>query len=121
LSAGCSSRAWRRRAATSSRRGCAGRDRRAHHGRRAEPFVALCFDGEDHWLLVGGEGHLTGSDEAQPARFEALEAFAREHFDVVDVPYRWSTQDGMPTDKLCVSQGWFRDQPGDIRPVVAEM
>jgi glycine/D-amino acid oxidase-like deaminating enzyme/nitrite reductase/ring-hydroxylating ferredoxin subunit len=54
----------------------------------------------DTWLLVGGEGHLTGSDEAQPERFDALERFAREHFDVVDVPYRWSTQDGMPTDKL---------------------
>jgi glycine/D-amino acid oxidase-like deaminating enzyme/nitrite reductase/ring-hydroxylating ferredoxin subunit len=52
------------------------------------------------WLLVGGEGHLTGSDEAQPARFDALERFAREHFDVADVPYRWSTQDGMPTDQL---------------------
>ena len=57
-------------------------------------------DGERHWLLVGGEGHLTGSDEAQPARFAALEDFAREHFDVVDIPYRWSTQDGMPADKL---------------------
>ena len=57
-------------------------------------------DGEDTWLLVGGEGHLTGSDEAQPERFAALERFTREHFDVVDVPYRWSTQDGMPTDKL---------------------
>jgi len=57
-------------------------------------------DGDDQWLLVGGEGHLTGADEAQPERFEQLERFAREHFDVVDVPYRWSTQDGMPTDKL---------------------
>jgi glycine/D-amino acid oxidase-like deaminating enzyme/nitrite reductase/ring-hydroxylating ferredoxin subunit len=57
-------------------------------------------DGDDAWLLVGGEGHLTGSGEAQPARFAALERFAREHFDVIDVPYRWSTQDGMPTDKL---------------------
>ena len=57
-------------------------------------------DGDDTWLLVGGEGHLTGSDEAQPERFDALERFAREHFDVIDVPYRWSTQDGMPTDKL---------------------
>jgi len=56
--------------------------------------------GDDTWLLVGGEGHLTGSGEAQPERFAALERFAREHFDVVDVPYRWSTQDGMPTDKL---------------------
>ncbi len=57
-------------------------------------------DGEDQWVLVGGEGHLTGADEAQPARFDALEDFAREHFDVVDVPFRWSTQDGMPSDKL---------------------
>lgn len=57
-------------------------------------------DGENTWLLVGGEGHLTGSDEAQPERFEALERFAREHFDVLDIPFRWSTQDGMPTDKL---------------------
>jgi glycine/D-amino acid oxidase-like deaminating enzyme/nitrite reductase/ring-hydroxylating ferredoxin subunit len=57
-------------------------------------------DGDGTWLLVGGEGHLTGSDEAQPARVEVLERFAREHFDVVDVPYRWSTQDAMPTDKL---------------------
>ena len=57
-------------------------------------------DGDEHWLLVGGEGHLTGSEEAQPARFAALENFAREHFDVADIPYRWSTQDGMPADKL---------------------
>jgi len=57
-------------------------------------------DGDDTWLLVGGEGHLTGSDEAEPARFAALERFAREHFDVLDIPYRWSTQDGMPSDKL---------------------
>jgi len=57
-------------------------------------------DGQDTWLLVGGEGHLTGSDEAQPERYDALERFARERFDVVDVPFRWSTQDGMPTDKL---------------------
>jgi glycine/D-amino acid oxidase-like deaminating enzyme/nitrite reductase/ring-hydroxylating ferredoxin subunit len=56
-------------------------------------------DGEE-WVLVGGEGHLTGANDARPGRYEALEAFAREHFDVVDIPYRWSTQDGMPTDKL---------------------
>jgi glycine/D-amino acid oxidase-like deaminating enzyme/nitrite reductase/ring-hydroxylating ferredoxin subunit len=55
---------------------------------------------EDTWLLVGGEGHVTGSDEAQSERYAALERFAREHFDVIDVPYRWSTQDGMPADKL---------------------
>lgn len=57
-------------------------------------------DGDDSWVLVGGEGHLTGSDVAQPERYDALEQFAREHFDVLDVPFRWSTQDGMPSDKL---------------------
>lgn len=52
------------------------------------------------WVLVGGEGHVVGADEATPERYEALERFAREHFDAVDVPHRWSTQDGMPTDSL---------------------
>ena len=52
------------------------------------------------WLLVGGEGHMTGADDARPRRFEALERFAREHWDVTEVPYRWSTQDGMPSDSL---------------------
>jgi len=56
-------------------------------------------DGET-WLLVGGEGHQTGAKDAQPDRYESLEAFAREHWDVVDVPYRWSTQDGKPADHL---------------------
>lgn len=56
--------------------------------------------GDDTWLLVGGEGHQTGADKAQPERYDALEAFAREHWDVVDVPYRWSTQDGMPVDQV---------------------
>lgn len=57
-------------------------------------------DGQNSWVLVGGEGHLTGADEAQPERYASLERFAREHFDVIDVPFRWSTQDGMPSDKL---------------------
>jgi len=52
------------------------------------------------WLLVGGEGHPTGASEAQPERYAALERFAREHWDVIDVPYRWSTQDAMPVDGL---------------------
>jgi glycine/D-amino acid oxidase-like deaminating enzyme len=43
---------------------------------------------------------LTGADEAHATRYEVLEQFAREHFDVIDVSFRWSTQDGMPSDKL---------------------
>ena len=52
------------------------------------------------WVIVGGEGHRTGASDAQPERFERLIAFAREHFGVTEVPYRWSTQDGMPVDHL---------------------
>jgi glycine/D-amino acid oxidase-like deaminating enzyme/nitrite reductase/ring-hydroxylating ferredoxin subunit len=64
--------------------------------RSLRPFT----DDGDAWLVVGGEGHMTGARDATPERYERLEAFAREHFEVLDVPYRWSTQDGMPTDKL---------------------
>lgn len=56
--------------------------------------------GDDTFLLTGGESHQTGAEAAQPARYELLEQFAREHWDVVDVPYRWSAQDGMPSDHL---------------------
>lgn len=52
------------------------------------------------WVLVGGEGHGTGADAASPERYEALEQFAREQFEVSEIPYRWSTQDGAPLDKL---------------------
>jgi glycine/D-amino acid oxidase-like deaminating enzyme/nitrite reductase/ring-hydroxylating ferredoxin subunit len=52
------------------------------------------------WVIVGGEGHQTGAHDAQPERYERLIDFAREHFGVVEVPYRWSTQDGMPVDHL---------------------
>jgi glycine/D-amino acid oxidase-like deaminating enzyme/nitrite reductase/ring-hydroxylating ferredoxin subunit len=53
-------------------------------------------------LIVGGEGHSTGSGKANPDRFEKLEAFAREHWDVEAVPYRWSAHDPVPYHHLPV-------------------
>src|SRR5205823_3561337 len=50
--------------------------------------------------VVGGEGHAAGSSEATPERYEALEAFAREHFDVEALTHRWSAQDPVPYDHL---------------------
>ena len=48
-------------------------------------------------LMVGGESHKVGqSDEA--ARYAAVEAWAREHWSVREIAYRWSTQDAMPVD-----------------------
>ena len=52
------------------------------------------------WLLVGGEGHQAGAAKSRPERYEALDAFAREHWNTPTAPYRWSTQDGMPADHL---------------------
>lgn len=51
-------------------------------------------------LIVGGEGHPAGSRQAEPERFKALEAFAREHWSVAKVTHRWSAQDVVPYDHL---------------------
>jgi Rieske Fe-S protein len=51
-------------------------------------------------LIVGGEGHPTGSPKATPQRFGRLEAFAQEHWDVDQVTHRWSSQDPVPYDHL---------------------
>jgi glycine/D-amino acid oxidase-like deaminating enzyme/nitrite reductase/ring-hydroxylating ferredoxin subunit len=51
-------------------------------------------------LIVGGEGHSAGSGTATPERFERLEAFARQHWQVGEVTHRWSAQDPIPYDHL---------------------
>ncbi len=51
-------------------------------------------------LIVGGEGHSTGSRKATPERYERLEAFAREHWSVGEVTHRWSAHDPVPYDHL---------------------
>ncbi len=51
-------------------------------------------------LLVGGEGHRTGTGGDTEARYAALEAFAREHWDVRAVEHRWSSQDNVTVDGL---------------------
>lgn len=52
-------------------------------------------------LIVGGEGHKVGQDPDTEHCYTALESWAREHFDVHSIPFRWSAQDyetvdGMP-------------------------
>ena len=48
-------------------------------------------------LLVGGESHKVGQADERES-YANLEAWAREHWDVQEVAYRWSTQDAMPVD-----------------------
>jgi glycine/D-amino acid oxidase-like deaminating enzyme/nitrite reductase/ring-hydroxylating ferredoxin subunit len=58
---------------------------------------AVPLDGEE-LLLVGGEGHKTGEGGDTEERYRTLERFAREHWDVRSVDYRWSSQDGTTID-----------------------
>jgi glycine/D-amino acid oxidase-like deaminating enzyme/nitrite reductase/ring-hydroxylating ferredoxin subunit len=51
-------------------------------------------------LLVGGEGHSVGDRPPTPRPYETLERFMRDHFDVSEVSYRWSTQDNYTVDGL---------------------
>ena len=62
-------------------------------------LMPITVDGTEY-LLVGGEGHAAGAPGNIRQRYQALERFAREHFDVLSVDYRWSTQDGKTVDEM---------------------
>jgi glycine/D-amino acid oxidase-like deaminating enzyme/nitrite reductase/ring-hydroxylating ferredoxin subunit len=49
-------------------------------------------------LLVGGEGHHVGSEDALPERYERLMEFAHRHWTVHAITNRWSAQDYTPDD-----------------------
>ncbi len=66
--------------------------------------------GGDELLLVGGEGHKTGEGGDTERRYAALEDFAREHWQVESVEYRWSTQDNVTIDHVpYVGRATLRD------------
>lgn len=65
--------------------------------RRSVRAAAL---GGEELLLVGGESHRTGAGGDTEARYRTLERFAREHWDVESIEYRWSSQDGITLDGL---------------------
>jgi len=50
--------------------------------------------------VLGGEGHKVGHDPDTRERYAALEAWARDRFDVADITYRWSAQDYVPADSV---------------------
>lgn len=56
--------------------------------------------GGDDLLLVGGEGHTTGEGDDTVARYQRIEQWARKHFSVRAVEYRWSTQDNRTIDRI---------------------
>lgn len=57
-------------------------------------------EGDRHYVIIGGEGHKVGQEPDTVDRYEALESWAREYFDVRSIDYRWSAQDYMPVDDV---------------------
>jgi glycine/D-amino acid oxidase-like deaminating enzyme/nitrite reductase/ring-hydroxylating ferredoxin subunit len=57
-------------------------------------------DGSRTLLMVGGEGHDVGQDSDTEAHYRNLERWAGEQFGMTEVPYRWSTQDGVAVDHV---------------------
>lgn len=51
------------------------------------------------YLIIGGEDHKTGHGSPNSS-FQTLEAYARTHFQVSSVDYRWSAQYFEPADGL---------------------
>jgi glycine/D-amino acid oxidase-like deaminating enzyme/nitrite reductase/ring-hydroxylating ferredoxin subunit len=68
-------------------------------GSPSRSIRGIPHDGTEY-LMVGGEGHRTGTGGDTERRYAALEAFAREHWDVESVDYRWSAQDNTTVDSL---------------------
>jgi Rieske Fe-S protein len=56
-------------------------------------------NGQRH-LLVGGESHRPGVSPDERVHWDRLEQWAREHFALGPVDYRWSAQDYTPVDGI---------------------
>lgn len=81
------------------------------HDSVPEPGVYWCLGQENHsvrtweahgrtWLAVVGSAHKLGEKEVGQERFQQLELFARDHWPIGPVEYRWSAQRYRAKDKL---------------------
>lgn len=68
---------------------------------------------DQSYLIVGGEDHKTGHADNTQACFERLETHIREHFPVVTIANKWSSQYFEPVDGLPYI-GHLPGQPGNI-------
>ncbi|ELR98119.1 glycine/D-amino acid oxidase, deaminating [Gloeocapsa sp. PCC 73106] len=57
-------------------------------------------DGDEVLLIIGGQGHKVGAQTDTDECYRALEQYARQHFPIQEIKYRWSTQDLVSFDKL---------------------
>ena len=62
------------------------------------PTRSIQFTGST--IIIGGEGHSAGAAGVSAERFQTLERFAAEHWDLTRPVARWSAQDPIPYDHL---------------------
>ena len=55
---------------------------------------------DEEYLVIGGEDHKTGTVTDTEACFKKLEEYAKNHFDIGAIPYKWSGQIIEPVDGL---------------------
>jgi glycine/D-amino acid oxidase-like deaminating enzyme/nitrite reductase/ring-hydroxylating ferredoxin subunit len=64
-------------------------------------YVRVYKEKDADILIIGGEDHKTGQENNPEERFERLEKWAAEHFNIKDKPvYNWSGQVMEPVDGL---------------------
>ena len=64
-------------------------------------YVRTHREGDATWLIVGGEDHKSGQDDAPRRHFRALEAWTRDHFPMAGpVGHCWSGHVIEPVDRL---------------------
>lgn len=57
------------------------------------------YHGDDGgYVILGGEDHKVGQEDDTRERYDELERWTRDMYDVEDIPYSWSAQDYMPVD-----------------------
>lgn len=57
-------------------------------------------NGNEELIIIVGERHKTGQGECTSKHYENMIKFAKETFNVEDIPYRWSAQDCMTMDGI---------------------
>lgn len=68
-------------------------------------------DGERTYILMGGEGHLSGHVTDTRSRYDTLEQFAQSNFEAGRATYRWSSQDLITLDRLPYVGQMFKREP----------
>ncbi|TCI22872.1 FAD-dependent oxidoreductase [Exiguobacterium sp. SL-9] len=68
-------------------------------------------EGDKTYMLVGGEGHLSGHVTETRSRYDRLDRFAHDTFDTKKASFRWSSQDLITLDHLPYVGQMFSREP----------